>query len=97
MIIYFSIGVTNFLVYFIFFNLKNSFGRLIFFVFALIILWPIFLFNSIRLFFLIGRYLTPRGRWQLFFPTKKTTKEKSDNDYVSSEIRNFFGDNQPPF
>lgn len=97
MIIYFSIGLTYFLVYFIFFSRKKSFGRLIFFAFALIILWPIFLFNSIRLFFSIGRYLTPRGRWQLFFPAKKTTKKKLDNDFVSSEIRNFFDDNQPPF
>ena len=30
------------------------------------------------------------GRWQLFFSTRKQKKEKSDNDFISSEINDFF-------
>lgn len=97
MIIYFLIGLTYFLICYIFFCFKNSFKRLVFLFFALVILWPIFLFNSIRLFFSIGKYLTPKGRRQLFFPTKVPKKEKSDNYFVGLERTDFFDDNQPPF
>jgi hypothetical protein len=90
MIIYFSVGLIYLLLHFVFSGLGYSLKRLLVLLFGFILLWPIIFFNSIRLCFKIGRHLTPMGRWQLFFPARKHKKEKSDNDFVSSEITDFF-------
>lgn len=92
MIIYYSVGVIYLLLHFIFSGLEYSLMRLLVLLFGFILLWPIILFNSIRLCFSIGKHLTPMGRWQLFFPARKQKKEKSDNDFISLEINDFFDD-----
>lgn len=92
MIIYFSVGVIYLLIHFIFSGFEYSLKQLLVLLSGFVLLWPIILFNSIRLCFSIGKYLTPMGRWQLFFSTRKQKKEKSDNDFISSEINDFFDD-----
>ena len=90
MIIYFSVGLIYLLLHFIFSGFEYSLKRFVVLLSSFVLLWPIILFDSIRLCFSIGKHLTPMGRWQLFFPTRKQKKEKSDNDFISSEINDFF-------
>ena len=90
LIIYFSIGLIYLLLHFIFSGFKHSAKRYLILFLSFVLLWPILLFNSIRLCFTIGKYLTFEGRWQLFFPARETEKEESDNNFVSSEMSDFF-------
>jgi energy-coupling factor transporter transmembrane protein EcfT len=90
LIIYFSIGLIYLLLHFIFSGFKHSAKRYLILFLSFVIVWPILLFNSIRLCFTIGKYLTFEGRWQLFFPARETKKEESDNNFVSSEMSDFF-------
>ena len=90
LIIYFSIGLIYLLLHFIFSGFKHSGKRYLILFLSFVLLWPILLFNSIRLCFTIGKYLTFEGRWQLFFPARETEKEESDNNFVSSEMSDFF-------
>ena len=90
MIIYFSIGLIYLLLHFIFSGFKHSAKRYLILFLSFVIVWPILLFNSIRLCFTIGKYLTFEGRWHLFFPARETKKEESDNNFVSSEMSDFF-------
>tara|TARA_B110001469_G_scaffold71234_1_gene67689 strand:- start:228 stop:566 length:339 start_codon:yes stop_codon:yes gene_type:complete len=100
LVIYFSIGLIYLLLHFIFSDFKHSAKRCLILFLSFVLLWPILLFNPIRLCFTIGKYLTFEGRWQLFFPARETKKEESDNNFVSSEMSDFFDEannNQAPF
>ena len=100
LIIYFSIGLIYLLLHFSFSGFKHSGKRYLILFLSFVLLWPILLFNSIRLCFTIGKYLTFEGRWQLFFPARETKKEESDNNFVSSEMSDFFDEannDQAPF
>lgn len=59
--------------------------RVLFFLFF----WPFMLLKSLRLYFKIGKYLKPEGRWRLFF-----TSEVSQNPDIfngnTSESNVFF-------
>lgn len=90
LIIYFSIGLIYLLLHIVFSGFKHSAKRCFILFLSFVLLWPILLFNSIRLCFTIGEYLTFEGKWQLFFPARETKKEESDNNFVSSEMSNFF-------
>jgi len=89
-IIYFSIGLLYLLLHFIFSGFKNSLKRYVIISFGFLLLWPILIFNSIRLCFKIGKHLTPKGRWNLFFPARKNSKDESVNNFGSSDMSGFF-------
>lgn len=90
MIIYFSIGLIYLFLHFIFTGFKHSLKRYVILSFGFVLLWPIFLFNSIRLCFKIGKHLTIKGRWNLFFPTRKTSENGSVSNFDSSDVSGFF-------
>ena len=92
MIIYFSIGLVYLLLHFIFSGLKKSLKRNLFLFFGFVLLWPLLLFNSIILYFKIGKHLTPRGRLNLFFPAKKTKEKEFVNNFDNSDLNGFVDD-----
>ena len=72
-------------------------------LFGFLFLWPLFLFNSLRLFFKVGKHLTLKGKFLLFFPAKETSKKSRDTDFLKLEDLEgldgveYFEDNNEPF
>jgi len=72
-------------------------------LFGFLFLWPLFLFNSLRLFFKVGKHLTLKGKFLLFFPAKETSKRARDTDFLKLEDLEglegveYFKDNTEPF
>ena len=100
MTLYFSIGITYLLLHLIFSGFKNSVKKYLILFFGFLFLWPLFLFNSLRLLFKVGKHLTLRGKFLLFFPAKETNKSDVENNFFKSEkIEGFenFEDNNEPF
>ena len=103
MVLYFTIGITYLLLHLIFSGFKNSVKKYFILLFGFLFLWPLLLFNSLRLFFKAGKYLTLKGKFYLFFPAKETKKKDRDTDFLKSEdlegLEGFgnFEDNDEPF
>ena len=103
MIIYFTIGITYLFLYLIFSGFKNSVKKYLILLFGFLFLWPLFLFNSVRLFFKVGKHLTLKGKFLLFFPAKETSKRDNDTnslkleDLEGLEGVEYFEDNNEPF
>ena len=100
MTLYFTIGITYLLLHLIFSGFKNSVKKYLIMLFGFLFLWPLILFNSLRLFLKVGKHLTLRGKFLLFFPAKETNKSDVENNFFKSEkIEGFenFEDNKEPF
>ena len=101
--LYFTIGITYLLLHLIFSGVKNSVKKYFIMLFGFLFLWPLILFNSLRLFFKVGKHLTLKGKLLLFFPAKETSKRGRDTDILKLEdleglagVENF-EDNTEPF
>ena len=102
MIFYFTIGITYLLLHLIFSGFKNSVKKYLIMLFGFLFLWPLILFNSLRLFFKVGKHLTLKGKFLLFFPAKETTKRGRDTAFLKLEVlegiegvENFEDNNEP--
>ena len=54
-------------------------------LFGFLFLWPLILFNPLRIFFKVGKHLTLKGKFLLFFPAKETSKRDRDTDFLKLE------------
>jgi hypothetical protein len=102
MTLYFSIGITYLLFHLIFSGFKNSVKKYLILFFGFLFLWPLILFNSLRLFFKVAKHLTLKGKFLLFFPAKETSKRGRDTDILKLEdleglegVENFEDNNEP--
>jgi len=102
LIIYFSIGIAYLLLHLIFSGFKNSVKKYFILLFGFLFLWPLLLFNSVRLLLKVGKHLTLKGKFQLFFPGKETSKRFRDTAFLKLEdleglegVENFEDNNEP--
>jgi len=100
--LYFTIGITYLFLHLIFSGFKNSVKKYLIMLFGSLFLWPLILFNSLRLFFKVGKHLTLRGKFLLFFPAKETSKRDRDTDFFKPKdleglegVENFEDNNEP--
>ena len=99
MIFYFTIGITYLFLHLIFSGFKNSVKKYFIMLFGFLFLWPLILFNSLRLFFKVGKHLTLKGKFLLFFPAKETNnRDRAINSLKLEDLEeekgvksNFFG------